>query len=113
MADLIDRAALLKIIRAEAVNAMELTADRHHPSALAFGHCHSLVKRAPAVDAVEVVRCKDCECWNEEDKGGRATLGTLVCACDNWSNQEDGYSRYTRPDDFCSCGERRTDGKTN
>ena len=63
MADLIDRAALLKIIRAEALNAMELNANRHHPSALAFGHCHSLVKRAPAVDAVEVVRCRDCKQW--------------------------------------------------
>lgn len=67
------------------------------------------INKAPAVDAVPVVRCKDCECWDEENKGGRATLGTLVCACDNWSNQEDGYFRYTRPDDFCSYGERRTD----
>lgn len=91
MADLIDRAAL-------EIDAWERLSD-----------AVCALEKAPAVDAVEVVRCKDCECWNEENKGGRATLGTLVCACDNWSNQEDGYSRYTRPDDFCSCGERRTD----
>jgi hypothetical protein len=60
MADLIDRAELLKAIRAEAVNAMELNANRYCESALAFAHCHSMVKKAPAVDAVPVVRCKDC-----------------------------------------------------
>lgn len=89
MADLIDREALLA------------------ESRKTFRPLHELLKEAPRVDAVEVVHCKDCECWDEENKGGRATLGTLVCACDNWSNQEDGYVRYTRPDDFCSYGERK------
>lgn len=91
MADLIDRAALK-------IDAWERLSDAVRD-----------LDKAPSVDAVAVVRCKDCECWDEENKGGRAKLGTLVCACDNWSNQEDGYFRYTRPDDFCSYGERRTD----
>lgn len=41
---------------------------------------------APTVDAVEVVRCKDCKSWKNGD-----------CY-----RQE-----LTRPDDFCSYGERR------
>jgi len=46
------------------------------------------IERAPTVDAVEVVRCKDCKHWH----GG------------------DCYRiEITRPDDFCSYGERRLD----
>lgn len=52
---------------------------------------------APTVDAVEVVRCKDCR-WYEND----------------------GYHTHCRimrlsveAEDYCSRGERREDGKTN
>lgn len=103
MPDLIDRAALLEKIRSEAVNAKELTADRYHPSVMAFGHCHSLLKRAPAVDAVEVVRCKDCRRFTANEDSpelfGYCSLYPL---------------KLTKlATDFCNCGERRTDGKTD
>ena len=60
--------------------------------------CHELVKAeidaTPTVDAVEVVRCKDCEYHVSDDDVG----------------YECGYfGVYTRPDDFCSYGERRSD----
>jgi hypothetical protein len=53
----------------------------------------SKIENAPTVDAVEVVRCKDCkhlmfsDCYGE---CGRAYLSGVV-----------------RPDDFCSYGERK------
>ena len=46
----------------------------------------TVIECAPTVDAVEVVRCKDCKSWKNGD-----------CY-----RQE-----LTRPDDFCSYGERR------
>lgn len=49
------------------------------------------------VDAVKVVRCKECKHWAEcDDYGGM---------CEN----PDGLDNYAMPDDFCSYGERRTE----
>lgn len=31
-------------------------------------------------------------------------VGNFVCSCAHWSG--DGYTVYTKPDDFCSYGER-------
>jgi hypothetical protein len=58
----------------------------------------------PTVDAVEVVRCKDCrhyiQPWQDSEE--------RRCSVFNGS-----YDRPfpTEPDDFCSYGERRTDDK--
>lgn len=55
------------------------------------------VETAPTIDAVPVVRCKDCKCWTE------------------WSNGTGSCSRFaldwigTDADDFCSMGERKDD----
>ena len=53
----------------------------------------------PTVDAVEVVRCKDCKhgCEDHED--------AYLC-----NNAYYGLIGFTRGEDFCSYGERRTDG---
>ena len=56
-----------------------------------------LIENAPTVDAVEVVRCKDC------DKSVRSPLfGRGWRFCKN-------NSQHHRDDHFCSYGERRTD----
>lgn len=51
----------------------------------------AIIENAPTVDAVEVVRCKDCTSYG----------GTGWC-CEHDTCMEE--------DDFCSYGERRTDG---
>ena len=54
--------------------------------------------QAPTVDAVDVVRCKDCKHWNEETGW-----------CDEHSHFfNDGMDwDVFNDDDFCSCGERK------
>ncbi len=54
-----------------------------------------IIKNAPTVDAVEVVRCKDCEHLVNATVNGN---GFLIC---DISDME------TAPDDFCSHGDRR------
>lgn len=62
-----------------------------------------LIDNAPAVDAVEVVRCKDCKSWKQDgvDYGlcltDVAPIDGDVGAVPRWEN------------DFCSYGERRSD----
>lgn len=49
----------------------------------------------PNADVVEVVRCKDCEFYYEDER---------MC------NDTNGFDRYWKPTDFCSYGKRREDG---
>ena len=61
----------------------------------------------PTVDAVEVVRCKDCKYFE-----GDWWVGS--CHLERWS---DGWANYPSPtvteDGFCAWGERKEDAKTN
>jgi hypothetical protein len=59
------------------------------------------LENAPAVDAVEVVRCKDCTSYDFGE-------------CVNYRmDMSDGAHFYPYPNDFCSYGERRTDDATD
>lgn len=57
-----------------------------------------LVKHFPAVDAVEVVRCKDCEYWAEPWIRDQISG---VCNC--------GRKELTEPNFYCAYGERKCD----
>ena len=61
------------------------------------------------VDAVEVVRCKDCKHWHEETgwcNQHSHFIGSKGEACHPW---ESGDWKMLDADDFCSYGERRTE----
>lgn len=65
------------------------------------------IKDAPTVDAVEVVRCKDCDNWYEKMKVGYPEFGNVTAPCSIWSDQEGALAQYTGENDFCSYGVRR------
>lgn len=74
-----------------------------------FGYSRSLLRlllsEAPTVDAVEVVRCKDCKCWNElNGKDSGKPVGYGYC------RNPLGIKGIAYEDSFCSYRERRTDG---
>ena len=54
------------------------------------------INNLPSVDAVEVVRCKDCIHFDGE-------------CCDRYADETLGYSHSTQPNFFCACVERKTD----
>lgn len=58
-----------------------------------------VIRDAPTVDAVEVVRCKDCR-YYEENAESRTRF------CRRGLNYQ-----YAEPDGFCSYGERKTNEK--
>lgn len=59
-----------------------------------------LLEELPSVDAVEVVRCRDCKWWNGYYR---------ECESPNWNTGTDEY--IVQPAGmFCGWGERRTDG---
>ena len=53
------------------------------------------IHEAPTIDAVPVVRCKDCAYWQDNNGG----YPHIMC---RWNTDE-----TPDPDDYCSCGERR------
>lgn len=69
---------------------------------LLFDVDRDVVRKAPKVDAVEVVRCKECKHYRNG-------------ICDQIEYIMDGYYHGTfeekRPDDFCSYGEKKNRGK--
>ena len=60
-----------------------------------YGYAKSFIDDAPTVDAVEVVRCKDCKYWQDNNDG----YPHEEC---RWGNGE-----TPGANDFCSYGERK------
>ena len=56
------------------------------------------IAEAPTVDAVEVVRCRECEHWRRTDD-----VNDDIGYCTN----PEGLDDYAKPTDFCSYGERK------
>lgn len=56
-----------------------------------------VIEAAPTIDAVPVVRCKDCKYWQQ--------------ARPNSGNCSMGFAPTAYADDFCSFGERSEDGE--
>ena len=67
-----------------------------------IGWLCSILDECPTVDAVEVVRCKDCKHWQPIHEHIPHMECQIFCGA-----YEHGYP--TNADDFCSYGERRTD----
>ena len=84
MADLISRAAARDVIN---------TWGRHENENVRMDLLHNDLNAIPAVDAVPVVRCRDCKHWCRCDDGISGTCGALGGL---WDENE-----------FCSDGERR------
>ena len=58
------------------------------------------IDNAPTVDAVEVVRCKDCMWFDTEDELADVFRQERHCFCTEMNN-------YVSENGFCSCGERK------
>lgn len=90
---------MLRLIDANALND-ELIERQYSEQSMGilhtpYPHMMAIVAKRPTVDAVEVVRCKDCKRWGVYPDGED---GMCHCLC-----------RCTGKNDFCSYGERRTE----
>ena len=66
-------------------------------------HVPNIIDNAPSVDAVEVVRCKDCKHRVEYFLSGRFVCKFHQCTiC--------GSANYVKDDGYCSDGERKDNG---
>ena len=68
-----------------------------------------VVNDAPTVDAVPVVRCRECKYWGDEDGKLQGSDGALFARCKIHNYLLDGRHTGWCPteNDFCSYGERK------
>ena len=81
----------------DADSALEIVRNRGiaHPNAYHLTNYATLILReAPTVDAVEVVRCRECKHCDPENHHCDHHMGTAA-------------PLRRKPDDFCSYGERK------
>ena len=66
------------------------------------------IEQAPTVDAVPVVRCRECKYWGDEDGKLQCSDGVLFARCKIHNYLLDGRHTGWCPteNDFCSCGEK-------
>lgn len=92
MFDLIDRQALIKF-----ADTADKKGQGNEKYVLDMDGLRYLAQRLPTVDAVEVVRCKDCKKNPQFERKGKHTVW-----CRQWRCE-------VKETDFCSYGERRDD----
>lgn len=65
------------------------------------------IERMPTIDAVPVVRCKDCRWWDKTDNGFGYCHAEKHCHIS--AHWEISIFRTYRDDHFCADGERKDD----
>ena len=104
MSDLISRSALLKELSFRVLGIHKANPgwrETHPPSVeyplMELDCIMDMVKQAEEVDAVEVVRCRECKYFKWGD----------YCTQDKMEHSK------CRPDEFCSCGEKNDGGASD
>ena len=105
MADLIDRQALIEWLKK--VGRFMKCCENTKRTRETIGGIISHIEKLPTVDAVEVVRCKECEHAREMDKYEKKLYLDECVGCTKLSTSY--HSVIRMPDEFCSYGERRAD----
>jgi hypothetical protein len=68
-----------------------------------------IIRNAPTVDAVPVVRCRDCIEFEEIGKHPTNKGGTSFGYCYHWQYEQGMSPNEVDGDDFCSYGEKKED----
>lgn len=103
MARLIDADSLLEKIHDTAEGLADC--DQQNAAWALLKYAVRDIMDEETVDAVEVVRCKDCKHWKPSgSKGGKSVSDMEYIGGCKFTNC------CRRESDFCSYGERRTDG---
>lgn len=80
-----------------------------HSEVLPIDTVMMLLMQTPTVDAVPVVRCRECKYWGDEDGKLQDSDGVLFARCKVHNHLIDGRHTGWCPteNDFCSYGERK------
>ena len=91
----------MRLIDADALIQKRSYAKAYSPEMYVIGQGY--VMDAPTIDAVPVVRCRECK--------NHGTLKSGELFCGKIKTGIYGYYHTVKADDYCSHGERKEDGK--
>ena len=99
----------MRMIDADALKSYMDECSKETRFRVYYGYATSFIDAAPTVDAVEVVRCRECKYWNDEDGKLQDSDGVLFARCKIHNYLLDGRHTGWCPteNDFCSYGERK------
>ena len=85
----------------------------NHPEYLIKDDALHIIDSFPAADVAEVVRCRECKYWSDEDDELQRSDGVLFARCKVHNYLIDGRHTGWCPseNDFCSYGERKEGDK--
>ena len=110
---LVDAYELRKLFKEEYKKTKQMIDDgQTHLDTLAEGYTeayHLLRFRALTVDAVPVVRCRDCITFEEIGKYPTNKGGTPFGYCYHWDYEQGMSPNQVDGNDFCSYGKRKVD----
>lgn len=106
MSELIDREAVVDMLQRLAYDDWNQGVCTSWANA--YSECADMVEGIPSVDAVEVVRCKDCKHrWVNEHYGEKGYMKIkAMCSLDTGDPFELGRNAYD-DDWYCADGERK------
>ena len=90
---------MVRLIDAEKIPYVDLNEDMPQSSIRVYVAFKERIDEQPTVDAVQVVRCKDCKYGSPNGKYG--------CICYHYRLYE---AHEMKPEDFCSKAERKDNG---
>ena len=95
-------------IKKRLIDANELIKEANADGAYGYVDAKQIAD-APTVDAVEVVRCRECKYWGDEDGKLQDSDGVLFARCKVHNYLIDGRHTGWCPteNDFCSFGEQK------
>lgn len=100
----------MRLIDADAVKfRVEYGYDNHGVLLVPYRDIKKSMEATKTVDAVPVLRCKDCKYWGDGDGKLQGSDGVLFARCTVHNYLIDGRHTGWCPteNDFCSYGERR------
>ena len=109
MTDYIQRDTTIELMKKEAAEMSESFEELGGESGIyaeAYEDAANMLQDMPAADVAEVVRCKNCK-WFADNNGGE------WYGCKMFQVVRITPEDAPKPDDFCSYGERREGGNDN
>ena len=98
-----------RLIDADALKSYMDECSKESKFRVYYAYAESFINYAPTIDAVGVVRCRECKYWGDEDGKLQDSDGVLFARCKVHNYLIDGRHTGWCPteNDFCSCGERK------
>ena len=95
-----------RLIDADALRSYMDECSKESRFRVYYGYAESFINDAPTINAVPVVRCRECKHHRDKDEQEQQYLAEDILICTSPDATDDCWNAVW-PDHFCSYGERK------